>query len=277
MKPPPLISREVTRKESDPLNALPKSRAGVRLRPERNGLTVTRNADEAVLPKGVLADWVRPLIVESIGPFALTFMGVAAIISTGGRDLVAIALAHGLAIGLMVAAGGHISGGVYNPALAVGLVVGKRLSPIKGAAYIIAQLVGAVFAAALITIIFKSSDRDAVNFGATTISPGHDIGQAIVMEVVLTFFLMFAVFGNAIDPRGKKDTAALAIGLIVTMDIFAGGAVTGAAMNPSRSFGVALIGNIWTDHLVYWVAPILGASLAAALYAFVLMPQEEDA
>jgi len=217
-----------------------------------------------------LNEWVRPLIVEFIGPFALVFMGVGAILTFPG-DIVAIALAHGLGIGLMVMAAGHISGGAYNPAVTLGLVVGRRLEPLKAVAYIGAQLLGAVAAGLVLIAIFDKEIWDPVNLGTPAVAAPFSTGQAFVMEIVLTFFLMFVIFGTAIDHRSKQVVPGLAIGLTITMDIFAGGAVTGAAMNPARAFGPALVSGTWDDQWLYWIAPAIGAAMAAALYEFVLI------
>src|SRR3954465_15547785 len=110
-------------------------------------------------------DWHRNALVEVIGTFALIFVGAGAIIATGGKDLVAIALAHGLAIGVMVAAAGHISGGVYNPALVCGLVAARRMSVSRGGYYIVAQLVGALLAALALKAIFPAAAIAAVGMG----------------------------------------------------------------------------------------------------------------
>ncbi len=216
---------------------------------------------------------MRALIVEFIGAFALTFMGAGAIIATQGGDLVAIALAHGLAIGLLVAAAGHISGGVYNPALTVGLAFARKLKPILVLPYIVAQLLGAAVAASFLKGIFPAAAIDKVNFGVPAVGKGFSTGNAFLVEVIMTFFLMFVVYGTAVDERGPRAIAALAIGLTITIDIFIGGGVSGAAMNPSRHFGVALIGNHWANWWLWWVAPILGAVIAAGLYAYVLQEQ----
>lgn len=222
-----------------------------------------------------LALMARPLIVEFVGTFTLIFAGAGAIIATGGKDLVAIALAHGLAIGLFVAAAGHISGGVYNPALTVGLLIARRLSPLKGLLYVAAQVLGAVAAAAILRVVFEKALWDPVNLGTPQIGDSFSVGRAFVFETVMTFFLMFVVFGTAIDPRGPKAIAGLAIGLTITMDIFVGGGATGAAMNPARAFGPALIASVWSDQWLYWVAPILGALIAAGLYEYVLLEPKE--
>lgn len=217
---------------------------------------------------------VRSLVVEFIGPFTLTFAGAGAIIATAGKDLVAIALAHGLAIGLMVAAAGAISGGVYNPALTVGLLLAKKLDVTKAALYIVAQLLGGFVAALALKAVFPQAMIDAVKFGVPAVGAGFGVGAALFIEIIMTFFLMFVVFGTAIDERGPRAIAALAIGLTITMDIFFGGGVSGAAMNPARWFGVAIAGGLFDNWWVWWVGPILGALLAAAIYAYIL---EEDA
>ncbi len=213
----------------------------------------------------------RKLVVEFIGTFALIFFGAGSIIATGGKDLVAIALAHGLAIGLMVMAAGHISGGVYNPALTVGLAAARRLSPSDAGAYIVAQLLGAIVAAGLLKVAFAGAAIDAVKLGTPLLGSGVGVGQGVLVEAILTFFLMFSVFGNAVDPRSPKAIPGLLIGLTITMDIFAGGALTGAAMNPARSFGPALVQGAWDGWWIYWVGPILGAVIAALLYNDVLL------
>jgi aquaporin Z len=228
------------------------------------------------VPEPMMAEIVRPAIVEFIGTFALIFMGAGSIIVTGGNDLVAIAFAHGLAIGLMVAAGGHISGGAFNPAVTFGLVLGRKLPPLKGAMYVGVQLLGATAAALVLHFLFPASARDAVHLGTPTISSPLTSSQGVGLEIVLTFFLMYVIYGVAIDKRGPTVIAALAIGLTITMDIFAAGPATGAAMNPARSFGPALVDNYWTDAWVYWVGPLIGATIAALLYAYVLIPQGNE-
>lgn len=223
-----------------------------------------------------LADvWARPLVAEFVGTFVLIFAGAGAIIATGGQDLVAIALAHGLAIGVFVAAAGHISGGLYNPALVFGLLAARKIDPLKGAAYIAAQILGAVVAAAILRGIYPESMWQDVSLGVPLIGEGFSVGQAFVFELIMTAFLMFVVFGSAVDTRGPRAIAPLAIGLTISMGIFLGGAATGAAMNPARSFGPAAIANVWDDEWLYWLAPILGALIAAVLYAYVLLPQEQ--
>lgn len=234
-----------------------------------------------------LAEWIRPLVAEFIGAFALVFVGAGSILTTeafglgGPGQIVAVALAHGLAFGLMIAAAGHLSGGFFNPAIAFGLWVAGRLSAAKTLTYVVAQLTGAVVAALLLRYIFQSDLSDQLDLGAPAIAKAGEaafiVGRArgFVTEGILTFFLMYVIYGTAVDRRGAGGIAPLAIGLAVTMDFFMGGPLTGAAMNPARAFGPALVANFWTDHWIYWVAPIIGASVAGALFAYVLTPKEE--
>ena len=217
----------------------------------------------------------RKLAAEFIGAFALIFIGAAAIIQTGGQNLVAIAIAHGLAIALLVSSLGHISGGLFNPALTIGLWATRRLDTISTVAYIIAQLLGAVVAALALVLVFPEALRDAVSLGVPLLGRGIDFAQGVIIEAIATFFLMLAVFGTALDPRGPK-LGGFGIGLILTMDILAVGTLTGAAMNPARTFGPALVGGEWSNHLVYWIGPIIGAVVAALVYHYLFAEEEME-
>ena len=209
------------------------------------------------------------LVAEFIGTFTLIFIGVGSIAANhatnGALGLAGIALAHGLAIAVMVSATAATSGGHLNPAVTVGALAAGKIRPGGALGYIVAQCLGALFAAFMVKMAMPAAWLDAVNMGTPALGDGVTIGQAVVMEAVLTFFLMFVVYGTAIDARAPK-MAGLFIGLTVGLDVMAGGPVTGAAMNPARHFGPALMGgglqNIW----VYWVGPILGAVIAALVY-----------
>ena len=222
-------------------------------------------------------DWVKLAIVEFLGPFALVFAGVGAIIQTQGEDLVAIALAHGLAIGLMISAVGHISGGAFNPAVTLGLLAAGRIDPPRAGVYIVAQLLGGVAGAAALTLVYPDlgeigRNRLGVNLGVPVLGPDVSVTNGLVMEIILTFFLMFVIFGVVIDKRtGGRAIAGLAIGLTITMDIFAGGVVSGAVMNPARALGPAIIQGDFADHWIWWLGPIVGAVVAALLYNEVLL------
>jgi MIP family channel proteins len=217
----------------------------------------------------------QKLVAEFIGTFALIFFGAGSICADqflhstgqGGLGLLGIALAHGLAIGLMVTAIGHISGGHLNPAVTIGFWVTKRLSTFDAILYWIAQLAGAVAAAYLLrTIVPLETWRNAA-LGTPELAHDFTRPYAMVLEAVMTFFLVFVVFATAVDERGAfNKIAGFAIGLTVTMDSLMGGPLTGAAMNPARAFGPALAANHWANHGVYWVGPLAGGFLAGLLY-----------
>ena len=243
------------------------------------------NAEEFV-PDDILDTWVRPLIAEFIGPFALVFIGAGAILTAaahgfgdGGGTLVMVALGHGLAIGLMVAAAGHISGGHYNPAVTVALFVGGKIGAIKSVAYIIVQLLGAVIAALLLREIFDDSIADFTSAVPLVDYAGDQDGiivgraNAFILEVILTFFLVYVIHGVAVDSRGAHAIAPLAIGLTITMDILMAGPLTGAAMNPARHFGPALVDGEWKDTWLYWLAPVIGGVLASIVHNYILIPR----
>ncbi|HEU4928360.1 MAG TPA: aquaporin [Candidatus Krumholzibacteria bacterium] len=209
------------------------------------------------------------LIAEFFGTFTLIFIGVGAIAadhaSGGALGLTGIALAHGLAIAVMVSATAATSGGHLNPAVTCGALVAGKIRPGMALSYIVAQCLGAVFAAFMVKLSVPSDWLTAVGMGTPALGQGVSVGQALVMEAVLTFFLMFVVYGTAVDARAPK-VAGLFIGLTIAMGIMASGPVSGGAINPARHFGPALMGggmqNIW----LYWVGPILGSVVAALIY-----------
>lgn len=214
-------------------------------------------------------------LAEAVGTFALIFIGAGSILAdhlTGGKvGLVGIAFAHGLAIGTMVLALGAVSGGHFNPAVTFGFLVTGRQPLGRGLSYVAAQLIGASVAALLLTAVFPEATRQTVHLGTPTLATGVTTGIGIVVEAVLTFLLVTVIFGAAVDPRGPHAVAGLAIGLVITMDILAGGALTGAAMNPARALGPALFSGMWAHQLVYWVGPLLGGAAAALLYQRTLL------
>ena len=215
----------------------------------------------------------RKLLAEFIGTFALCFIGIFAITGAqvagapaGIANLASIGLAHGLTIAVMVAALGAISGAHFNPAVTFGFLVTRRLTPAQAGGYVAAQLAGATLAGGLITLLFGAS---TVAAGTPDLSPNVAPLSGVVIEAVLTFFLVLVVFGTAVDERAPKSVFPLAIGLTVALDIMAGGPLTGAAMNPARTFGPALASGHWANHLVYWVGPLVGGAAAALAHTYV--------
>jgi MIP family channel proteins len=224
----------------------------------------------------------QKLFAEFVGTFALIFIGAGSICADqllkastpGGLGLLGIAAAHGLAIGIMVTAVGHISGGHLNPAVTIGFWVTRKMGSFEALAYWAAQLVGGIAAAYLLVWIVPEAAWRAVSLGTPDLAADFARARAIVLEAVMTFFLVFVVFATAADPRGAfNKIAGFAIGLTITMDILFGGPLTGASMNPARSFGPALAAHHWTNHGVYWVGPLAGGVVAGWLYDTFLLKE----
>jgi aquaporin Z len=214
---------------------------------------------------------LRRSVAEFVGAFTLIFIGGGAGI-VSGNDIVAVALANGLAIGIMVSNLGHISGGHFNPAITLAFLTTRRITAPLAIAYWIAQFGGALVAAAILRGLFTHAQflaavpHTAAGFGA---------GKGFVLELILTFFLVFAVWATAVDPGGAfKAIAGLAIGLTITIDVLMGGPLTGAAMNPARAFGPEVVGNFWGSGWIYYVAPPIGALIAALTYEYLYLRPE---
>jgi MIP family channel proteins len=226
-------------------------------------------------------DIIRRLIAEFIGTFALVFVGVGSVIAAnavttaglashpaisntdGHAGLILIALSFGLVIAVMVCAVGHISGAQFNPAVSIALLTARKQTAHDTLFYVLIQLIAAVAAAAVLHLFHGGY---AVADGVTMPAVGMTPLKAMWIEVILTFFLVFVIFGVAVDKRGPAVIAGFSIGLTVAFDILIGGPFTGASMNPARSFGPALIGRKWDYHWIYWVGPILGGALAGLIY-----------
>ena len=218
----------------------------------------------------------QKMVAEFIGTFALIFIGVGSIcadfylhnLGQGAVGLLGIAVAHGLAIGIMVTAVGHISGGHLNPAVTIGFWVTKRLSTIQALSYWIAQLLGGTAAAYLLLLVVPDTMRPP-GLGTPDLALDFSRWHGMLLEAVTTFFLVFVVFATVADAKGAfNKIAGFAIGLTITMDILFAGPFTGGAMNPARAFGPALASHrlVGSNQVVYWVGPLLGGVFAGALY-----------
>nr|XP_057924295.1 aquaporin-4-like [Doryrhamphus excisus]XP_057924296.1 aquaporin-4-like [Doryrhamphus excisus] len=186
---------------------------------------------------------------------------------------VLIALCFGLSIATTVQCFGHISGGHINPAVTVAMMVTKKIGLVKGLLYVLAQLFGSVAGAGLLFSVTPESKRGG--FGVSSvgeISPG----TALVVELVLTFQLVFTIFATCDSKRTDLGgSASLAIGLSVTIGHLMGIPYTGASMNPARSFGPAMVKLQFKNHWVYWLGPMLGAVIAAVLYHYIFCPEHD--
>ena len=207
-------------------------------------------------------------MAEAFATFTLVFAGCGAIVvnSERGGSLgeTGIAAAFGLAIMVMIYATGHLSGAHINPAVTVAFTSTRHFPVRDAVAYIPSQVAGAVAGAAMLRLAWEGTPA---NLGATVPSVG--VGAALAYEFLMTAFLMFVVMAVATDMRAIGATAAIAIGGTVALDALFGGGVTGASMNPARSFGPALLASEWTDFWIYLLAPVAGALAGALLYSLV--------
>ncbi len=210
------------------------------------------------------------VVAEMIGAFTLVFVVVLA--TANGASLLAVALAYGLAIAVMVAALGHVSGGHFNPAVTFAFWLSRRIGGAQAALYSAAQvfggLVGALFVAGLVS-------RDAVGIGTPQLAGGIGTLKGILAEAIVTFFLVLVIFGTVLDRRAPATVYPFAIGLTVTAGVLAIAPMTGAALNPARAFGPALVGGEWSAFGAWLIGPLLGGALAWAVYEYVLAPASD--
>ena len=228
-----------------------------------------------------MGDTGRGAVAEFLGTFALIFIGAGSIVAAthgGGNGLVAIALAHGLVLFIMISIFGHISGGLFNPAISVALWVTGKLPSTKTLVFMLAQLLGGIAGAFLLKFLVPAEMFKAAGGGGAAVMSGLAVGKAVLIEAVATFFLVLAVFGTAIDDRGPwNKTAGLTIGLTIAFDILAFGPFTGAAMNPARWLGPALAPGKLDNWYVWIAGPVSGAIIAAVLYWGVFLRGTEPA
>ncbi len=221
----------------------------------------------------------RAYVAELVATFALCFIGAGAIVTDAYTDgsvgLLGIAIAHGLTLAIMVNATGHISGGHVNPAVTIGFMVTGRMPVAKGLGYIASQLLGGTLAGFALRGIYSQSAWSVVNLGTPGLNAGVPFLNGVYLEAILTFFLVFTVFATAVDIRAPKNVYGFAIGLVLVFDILMGGPLTGASMNPARTFGPALAAGYFENHLVYWIGPGIGGAAAALLYHHLLLPKSE--
>ncbi len=215
----------------------------------------------------------QKLIAEFLGTFALIFFGAGAICTdqylhgTGGLGLLGIALANGLAFGIMVSALGHISGGHFNPAVTIGFWVTKRVTTVDTILYWAAQLAGAAAAAFLLKAVVPEETWRNVALGTPELARDFPRWAAMALEAVTTFFLVLVVFATTVDEKGaSRWVAGFGSGLTISLGMFVAWPLTGAALNPARAFGPALAATHWANHGVFWVGPLAGGFVAGLLY-----------
>lgn len=208
------------------------------------------------------------ILAEAIGTYCLVFAGTGAVVVdqvTGGKvGGLGISLVFGLIVLAMIYAIGHVSGAHMNPAVTIAFCAVKRHKVDEAAPYVLAQLCGAVAASLTLKLLFAGH---ATTLGATL--PAGSALQSLVLEFILTAILMFTIMGVATDDRAEGAMAGIAIGAVVSLEAAFGGPISGASMNPARSFAPALVSGSFAHHWIYWLAPIAGALLGAQTYRIV--------
>lgn len=223
----------------------------------------------------------KAALAEFVGTFGFVALGAGAVAadaySRGGLGIVGIAIASGLAFGIMITAFGAFSGGYFNPAVSIALVVTGRTGWLQAAANVVAQVAGAIVAGLLLRMVYAQVFPEAVvvaHLGAPALAREVSFGTGVLLEAVMTFFLVTVIYGTAVGQRAPRSIAGFGIGLIVSADILMGGFLTGAAMNPARAIGPAFAAEFWDNQLAYWAGPIAGALVAALLYEYVFAEKE---
>jgi len=212
---------------------------------------------------------------EFIGTFVFVLVGAGSAVATralGVADpaasLVIAALANGFGLAVAVSATMGVSGGSLNPAVTLSLFVAKKLPARDVVPYMVAEVAGATLAVLALIVSLPQALGAAANWGAPTLAPSISAAQGTVLEMVMTFFLVVAVFGTAVSSRGPK-IGGLVIGLAVLADVLLGGPFTGAAMNPARAMGPMLAGLFFPAYwYIYWVGPVAGALVVGVLYRY---------
>jgi MIP family channel proteins len=213
-------------------------------------------------------------LAEFIGTYMFVFVGagsaIGAFVAFGnmnpGLALLIAALGNGVGLGISISATLGVSGGALNPAVTIGLLVGGKLPPRDIIPYIVAEVAGAILAAFSLVVFAPFAAGKSVNWGAPAIGGGESVAGAFAMEAIMTFFLVFVVYGTIVESKGQQ-LAGLAVGLLVLVDVFIGGPLTGAAMNPARATGPLIVASIYSSvnnamWFIDWIAPIIGAIIA---------------
>jgi aquaporin Z len=216
---------------------------------------------------------LRAPAAEFVGTLLFVLVGAGSIVANvgGPNGSLGVALAHGVGLAVIVTIMMPISGGHINPAVSVALWLGKQIDSKTLGRYVLAQLLGAIAGALLIKALFPASMVRVTSLGTPQLSGALGLFEGIALEALFTFFLVSAVYGTAVNPQAQR-VGGFAIGLVVLVCALGGGVLTGAVMNPARALGPALVAWDWHGQAVYWIGPLLGATAAAALWRYVLLP-----
>ncbi|PON46954.1 Major intrinsic protein [Parasponia andersonii] len=245
--------------------------AGITMKSEDHILSVNNinadfitNKDSANTP--IPVPLMHKLIAELFGTYFFVFAGCTSILVFKDRDQVitfpGIAVVWGLTLMVMIYAVGHISGAHLNPAVTIAFAAVKRLPWKEVPGYVVVQIIGATLANGTLRLLFLEGKHDHF---VGTVPSGSDL-QALVVELIISFYLMFVVCGVATDNRAIGELAGLAIGSTVLLNVLFGGQISGSSMNPARSLGSAVVWNKYTGIWIYLIAPVVGASAGAWAY-----------
>ena len=232
---------------------------------------------------------LRSVLAECVGSLFLVLIGCGSCMGGDNTEAgvqlddqanyVRISLCFGITVATLAQTLGHVSGCHINPAVTLGLVVGRKIGMLKGSLYVGAQCVGAIAGAAILSAVVPADVRGAAGLGMTSVASNVTLGQAVAVEMLITMVLVMVVFAaaaDAINAATVKGSAPLAIGLSITTCHLFAVPLTGSSMNPARSLGPAVVLGQFDNHWVYWVGPLLGGVLAALFYQLVLRAREEN-
>ncbi len=225
-----------------------------------------------------MRDSLRHFVSEFVGTYALVFFGGASIIAAQATrmeaGLIAVALAHGIILAVLVSALMRISGH-FNPAITLGFLAARRIEVMMAGLYIAAQILAAILAAYSLKWLLPESLTTATRLGGQSVALEISGLQAMGLEAIATFMLSFVIFGTAVDPKAPR-IGGLAIGLTLTVGILGIGPFTGGSLNPARSFGPAVASGIFEGQAVYWIGPIIGAVAAALIYEMLFIRRDRE-
>jgi aquaporin Z len=218
----------------------------------------------------------KALVAEFIGTFAFVFVSVGTITAdqmlSGRLGPLAIVLASGIALAAMMSATAAFSGGHLNPAITFGVFLARRIDARTAVSYVVSQCLGALAAMLVLQFTLPTLTVASVWFGVPKVGVNISAIQALAIEIVLTFVLMFIFYGTMIDERAPK-TGGLFVGLAYAVCLLVAGPISGGAFNPARHFGPALISGIMDNFWIYWIGPAAGAAVAALVYNLILERQ----
>uniref|UniRef100_A0A0B7ARK2 Aquaporin n=1 Tax=Arion vulgaris TaxID=1028688 RepID=A0A0B7ARK2_9EUPU len=222
----------------------------------------------------------RSTIAEVVGTAMLVIVGCGSVLTLNfgpGAETMAVAFSFGLALAMIIWLFGHISGAHVNPCVSIGFMVTGHVSVLKAGIYVVAQVIGGIIGAGLLKAVIPDQLQVNQTLGSTTLGANVTIWQGVIIEIIATFCLVMTVFASCDRLRtDHSGSIALAIGFCVTAMITWMGTLTGGSMNPARSLGPAIFSGTWKNHWIYWVAPIVGGTIAALMYEHVFAEQTRE-